>query len=208
MAYSIERTGKTVEEAVSIALADLNVDRDKAEIEVLDEGSKGLFGILGSKSARVKVTFRETCSDAAINFLQDVFEKMHVKAEIEAHENEEYVEIDIKGKDSGIIIGRRGETLDSLQYLTNLVVNKGKDSHKKVSLDIENYRQKREETLIKLANKLADRVIKFRKSITLEPMNPYERKVIHSTLQEIKGIETYSVGDDPNRKVVITLKRR
>lgn len=206
MAYSIEKTGKNVQEAVSIALAELNVDEDKADIEILDEGSKGLFGILGSKSARVRVTLKETFSDAAINFLQEVFEKMNVEAEIEVQEDEECVSVNIKGDDSGIIIGRRGETLDSLQYLTNLVVNKGMESHKRVSLDIENYRQKRGETLIKLSNKLADRVVKYKKNITLEPMSSYERKIIHSTLQDNKNVETYSIGEEPNRKVVIKRK--
>jgi len=208
MAYSIEKTGKTVQEAISIALAELDVDEDKVEIEVLDEGSKGIFGILGSKSARVRVTLKETYSDAAVKFLNDVFEKMDVNVKIDAVEDDESVMLNIVGEDSGIIIGRRGETLDSLQYLTNLVVNKGKENHKKVSIDIENYRQKREETLVKLANKLAERVMKYRKNITLEPMSPYERKIIHSTLQDNKHVETFSIGDEPNRKVVIALKQR
>jgi len=208
MAYSIEKTGKTVQEAVSVALAELDVDEDKVEIEVLDEGSKGIFGILGSKSAKVRVTLKETYSDAAVKFLNDVFEKMDVNVKIDAVEDDESVMLNIAGEDSGIIIGRRGETLDSLQYLTNLVVNKGKEKHKKVSIDIENYRQKREETLIKLANKLAERVMKYRKNITLEPMSPYERKIIHSTLQDNKHVETFSIGDEPNRKVVIALKQR
>ena len=208
MAYSIERTGKTVQEAVSDALAELDVDEDKVEIEILDEGSKGIFGILGSKSARVRVTLKESYSDAAVKFLKDVFEKMDVNAEIEAFEDDDSVMLNIVGEDSGIIIGRRGETLDSLQYLTNIVMNKGKEIHKKVSIDIENYRQKREETLVKLARKLAERVIKYKRNITLEPMSPYEWKIIHSTLQDNKHVETFSIGEEPNRKVVIALKHR
>jgi spoIIIJ-associated protein len=131
---------------------------------------------------------------------------MKVKAEIELSENDDSVILNIKGNDIGILIGRRGETLDSIQYLTSLVINKDNDDYKRVVVDVENYRMKREETLINLANRLADRVIKYRKNITLEPMNPYERRVIHSTLQNNNSVRTYSVGDEPNRKVVITMK--
>jgi spoIIIJ-associated protein len=148
----------------------------------------------------------ETKADVAKNFLLDVFDKMDVDADVEAQEDEDSVLLKVVGKDSGIIIGRRGETLDSLQYLASLVVNKGNCEYKRVVIDIENYRQKREETLVKLANRLADRVVKFRKSVTLEPMNPYERRIIHSTLQNNKYVKTFSVGDEPNRKVIIGLK--
>lgn len=206
MAYILEKSGKTVEEAVSMALEELNVSRENVEIEIIDEGSKGLFGIIGTRVARVKVIFEEPCADKARNFLLDVFEKMNVVAQIEVEEDENSIMLDVTGEDSGIIIGRRGETLDALQYLTSLVVNKGKDDYKRVSVDIENYRQKREETLLKLADRLAKRVIRYKKSVTLEPMNPYERRIIHASLQNYKNIRTYSVGDDPNRKVVIALK--
>lgn len=209
MDHVIEKTGKTVEDAISNALAELNVSREEVDIEVIDEGNKGLFGILGNKHAKVRVTLRESGANVAVNFLEDVFEKMNVTAEIEAEEEEQNdtIVLKIKGKDSGIIIGRRGETLDALQYLASLVVNKDKQGYRRVVLDIENYRQKREETLVKLANRLANRVVKYKKSVTLEPMNPYERRIIHSTLQNDKYVETYSVGDDPNRKVVIALKQ-
>ena len=131
---------------------------------------------------------------------------MKVNADVSVEEKDDSILIKIEGEDIGIVIGRRGETLDSLQYLTSLVVNKSKENYKRVVIDIENYRQKREETLVKLANKLADRVMKYKKNITLEPMNPYERRVIHSSLQNHKYVQTYSVGDEPNRKVIITLK--
>lgn len=207
MSHVVEKTGKTVQEAINIALDELNVDMDNAEIEVLDEGSKGLFGI-GSKVAKVRVTLKNTQqSYEAERFLQDVFSKMKVSVEIETEEDEESMMLRIKGKDSGIIIGRRGETLDALQYLTSLVVNKDKEGYKRVIIDIENYRQKREETLVKLADRLAEKVIRYRKNVMLEPMNPYERRIIHSSLQNNKMVETYSVGDDPNRKVVITLRQ-
>ncbi len=206
MSYSIEKTAKSVQEAISLALDELKADKDNVDIEVLDEGNKGIFGLIGNKMARVKVTLRETGGEKAKNFLLDVFEKMNVKADIQTTEDEDSLLLKINGKDIGIIIGRRGETLDALQYLTSLVVNKDKEIYKRVVLDIENYRQKREETLVKLASRLADKVVKYKKNITLEPMNPYERRIIHSSLQNHKYIETYSIGDEPNRKVVITLK--
>lgn len=206
MNNSIEKTGKTVEEAVELALSELDASEDDVEIEVLDEGNKGIFGIIGSKQARVRVTLKEKVKDIALDFLHDVFEKMGVEADITAFEEDKSLYIDINGNDSGIIIGRRGETLDAIQYLTSLVVNKTTQEYVRVVVDVENYRSKRRETLVELANKLADRVIKSKKNVTLEPMNPYERRVIHSTLQENKKVKTYSIGSEPNRKVVICLK--
>ena len=206
MAYSIEKTAKTVNEAIALALEEMNTAEDKVNIEVLDEGNKGIFGLIGNKMAKVRVTLKETSADKARAFLLSVFEKMKVDADVEIEESEDSILLKVVGKDIGIVIGRRGETLDSLQYLTSLVINKGQEDYKRVVIDIENYRQKREETLVKLANRLAERVIKYKKSITLEPMNPYERRIIHSTLQNNKYIETYSLGDEPNRKVVITIK--
>ena len=203
MSHVIEKTGKSVQEAVNLALEELQTDRDSVEIEVLDEGSKGLFGI-GGKMARVRVTQNLSQSDDARTFLIDVFEKMKITVDIESKEGPEALLLNIKGKDSGIIIGRRGETLDALQYLTSLVVNKNKEEYKRVTIDIENYRQKREETLIRLANRLAERVSRYRKNVTLEPMNPYERRIIHASLQNNNFVETYSVGEEPNRKVVIS----
>lgn len=206
MAYSVEKTAKTVQEAVDLALSELEAQENEVEIEVLDEGMKGIFGIIGSKMARVRVTKKETVGDKAKKFLLDVFDKMKVNAEILVEESDDSILLKIQGDDIGVVIGRRGETLDSLQYLTSLVVNKSKEEYKRIVIDIENYRQKREDTLVKLANRLADRVVKFKKNITLEPMNPYERRVIHATLQNHKYVETYSTGDEPNRKVIIALK--
>lgn len=206
MAQVVEKTGKTVQEAISLALEELGADESDVEIEVIEEGSKGIFGLIGTKLARVRVTLKETCGSVAINFVQDVLDKMKVDAEIKVEEDDELVSLKIRGRDIGIVIGRRGETLDSLQYLTSLVVNKNSDKYKRVVIDIENYRKKREETLVKLAEKLAARVVKFRRPITLEPMNPYERRIIHSTLQNNRYVETHSIGEEPNRKVVIKLK--
>lgn len=139
----------------------------------------------------------------ARQFLANVLDKMHVQAEMTITSQKDEMRIEFTGPDMGIIIGRRGETLDALQYLTSLVVNKGEDGYIKVTLDTENYRKKREDTLVKLATKLAGKVVKYRRNISLEPMNPYERRIIHSALQDFEGVTTYSTGSEPNRKVVI-----
>lgn len=205
MSNMVEKTAKTVQEAIELALEELDAQIDDVEIEVVDEGTKGIFGI-GSKLARVRVSMKNTLSDKAAEFLADVLGRMQIEAEIEQYEDDESIQIKITGRDSGIIIGRRGETLDALQYLTSLVVNKQSNGYKRVAIDIENYRKKREETLIRLADRVSERVMKYRKSVMLEPMNPYERRIIHSSLQENKYVETHSVGEEPNRKVVIALK--
>ncbi|WP_024832691.1 RNA-binding cell elongation regulator Jag/EloR [Ruminiclostridium josui] len=210
MAYSIEKKGKTVQEAISAALEELQLTQDDVDIEVIEEGNKGIFGIIGSKVAKIRVTVKEkeekNRCDIASDFLYTILNNMGVEADINVTEDEESIVVDINGDNIGIIIGRRGETMDSLQYLTSLVVNKEYEDYKRVILNVENYRQKREETLIKLANRLADKVVKYKKPITLEPMNPYERRIIHSSLQGHKYVETYSTGEEPKRKVVITLK--
>lgn len=139
----------------------------------------------------------------ARSFLTNVLEKMKVQADMAITSQKDEMRIEFSGPDMGIIIGRRGETLDALQYLTSLVVNKGEEGYIKVTLDTENYRKKREDTLVKLATKLAGKVVKYRRNISLEPMNPYERRIIHSALQEYEGVTTYSTGSEPNRKVVI-----
>ncbi len=209
MAYSIEKTGKSVQEAISAALTELNLSQEDVDIEVLDEGNKGIFGIIGSKVAKIRATVKEveaSRGDIASDFLYTILNNMGVEADISVNEDEESIVVDINGDDIGIIIGRRGETMDSLQYLTSLVINKGYNDYKRVILNVENYRQKREETLVKLANRLAEKVVKYKKPVTLEPMNPYERRIIHSTLQGHRQVETYSTGEEPKRKVVITLK--
>ncbi len=207
MANSTEKTAKTVQEAVMLALEELNVDENKVDIEVLDEGNKGIFGLIGNKMARVRVTIRESRGDKASDFLSALFEKMSVKAEIELQESDDSITLDIKGNDMGVLIGRRGETLDSLQYLTSLVINKDNDDYKRVVVDVENYRSKREETLVNLANRLAEKVVRYKKNVTLEPMNPYERRIIHSALQEYTDINTHSEGEEPFRRIVISLKK-
>ena len=267
MDYS-EKWGKDEEEAIRLALIDLKLTRDEVDVEILEESSKGFFGI-GSKLAKVRVTKKASLQkeekavepvreerkspaegkrnggyasekrgekkekrnqvhkkqdfdedikaerpddlvpvekSPALDFLKDVTDKMGIEVTVTASENESSIYIDINGKDSGTVIGKRGQTLDAIQYLTRLVVNKDDDKYKRVVVDAENYRAKREKTLEQLANRLADKVQRTKRSVRLEPMNPYERKIIHATLQGNSRIITRSEGEDPYRRVVIELK--
>lgn len=207
MSKCIEKTGKTVEEAINEALLELDTSRDDVEIEIIDEGSKKMLGIIGGKEAIVKVTVLDKGSEVAEEFLVNILNLMEIEADIYIEESQELIDVSINGEEIGILIGRRGETLDALQYLTGLAVNRKNVEYKRVTLDIENYRAKREETLKKVAIKMAGRVIKTKKSYKLEPMNPFERRIIHSELQNNRKIETYSVGEEPNRRVVIAIKK-
>ncbi len=201
---TIEKTGKSVNEAIEAALSELGISKENADIEIVDEGKSGFLG-LGSKDAVVKVTEKSDNVSVAKKFLSDVFGAMNLDVTIDAEDNDDSLDIDLSGENMGIIIGKRGDTLDSLQYLTSLVVNGKNDKYKKVTIDTENYRAKRGEALVTLANRLAKKVERTGKRYTLEPMNPYERRIIHSTLQENEMITTYSIGEDPYRKVVIAL---
>lgn len=275
MDYS-EKWGKDEDEAIRLALIDLKLTIDEVDVIVLEESSKGFFGI-GSKLAKVRVqkkavkkeekkniqkavketpissiknnsnkefnkkdfvkkekreyrefkdnktTARKNTSAVSVNserpkdlvsvdnslaldFLRDVTEKMGIEVSVTAKENDNSIYIDINGKDSGTIIGKRGQTLDAIQYLTRLVVNKDDEKYKRVVVDAENYRAKREKTLEQLANRLADKVVRTKKSVRLEPMNPYERKIIHATLQGNPKITTRSEGEEPYRRVIIEMK--
>ena len=202
------KKGKTVEEATQLALEELGVSENDVDIEVLNEGNKGLFGLIGNKEAEVRVTLKEqSYKDTAYNFLKELLEKMHIEAEIEIKEEENKLDINISGENMGILIGRRGETLMALQYLTSLTVNRKSEDYISVTIDTENYKKKREETLIRLAQKTADKVVKYRRNFTLEPMNPYERRIIHASLQGNDKVNTYSTGEEPNRRVVIVYNR-
>ncbi len=205
----VEKSAKTIDEAVELALKELNVPRDRVEIEVINEGKKGFLGI-GSIEASVRVTMEETPVSKAEDYLNAVLSEMKINASLSSSYEDERVSISVSSdeNDAGTIIGRRGDNLDALQYLTSLVVNRGEENYIRVSLDIEGYREKREETLIRLAKSKASYVAKTHKSITLEPMNPNERRIIHSTLQEFRNIYTYSTGDEPNRRIVIAPKKR
>lgn len=257
---SLIRTAKTVEEAVKQAIKALNTDKENVSIEVIEEPKSGLFGLIGSKDAVVKVTVLEEKNkimdlvDKAFseekesvkeetevlekivektekvleekleekevqdevnqeikNLLKDILEGMEIEADVQITEEEASLKVEIVGaseRDTSIIIGRRGETLDAIQYLLNIVNNKNKNEFVRVVLDISGYRKKREESLIRLANKTADRALKMRRNLRLEPMNPYERRIVHSALQDRAGITTVSEGEDPFRKVVIKVDRR
>lgn len=204
----IEMTGKTIDEAKKNAISELGVTEDKVDVVVLDEGSKGLLSLIGKRPAKVKVIVKRDYCYEAKNFLRNVFDNMGINVEIKIKEVKDKIEIELVGSNMGILIGYRGETLDSLQYLVSLVINKGHDGeYKRVVIDTENYRAKREETLKRLALRMSHKVQKSKKGMKFEPMNPYERRIIHSALQNDKNIKTYSEGDEPNRYVVIDLKK-
>jgi len=203
----IESVGKTVEEAIELGLKELKKTRDQVDVEVVDLPSKGFFGIIGSKLAKVKLTVVDRPEDDARTFLEDIFRAMELEVKMDIHQKNDTLTVNIEGPNMGVIIGRRGQTLDSLQYLLSLVINKTSDKYIKVFVDTENYRQKREDTLVRLANKMASKVRKVGKTIALEPMNPYERRIIHASLQSNPYIQTYSEGEEPFRKIVIALKK-
>lgn len=203
----VEKTGKTVEEAINAALKDLNTTRESVDIEILEKEIKGFLGILGSKPAKVKVTKKYNPVSVATVFLKEIFLAMGIVVEIETEfKDNKHLLINLLGQEMGILIGKRGQTLDSLQYLVNLVVNKGNTSYISITLDTENYRQRRKDTLEALAKNLAKKVKSTRKSVVLEPMNPYERRIIHSILQNDKFITTHSEGEEPYRYIIISLK--
>ena len=206
MANFIEKSAKTKEEAIELALNELGLSFDDVEIEVIEEGSKGFLG-LGGKDAVVKVIYNEGADQRAQKFLDGLFKILGEDVELNITKEERALDIELSGPDMGVVIGKRGETLDALQHLTSLVVNRGGGDFTKVSIDAENYREKRNDALSSLAHKLAAKVVRTRRSTTLEPMNAYERRIIHSALQDHDKVTTYSVGQGVNRKVVIALKQ-
>ena len=206
----IEVSAKTVDEAITDALIKLGTTSDKIEYEVIEKGSNGLLGFIGVKPAKIKAWKKASGVDeVAREFLENVFRTMdmEVKIDIELLEESNAMNIDLSGDDMGVLIGKRGQTLDSLQYLVSLVVNKESKSFLKVKLDTENYRSRRKETLESLAKNIAYKVKRTKRAVSLEPMNPYERRVIHSALQSDKYVSTRSEGDEPFRHVVVYLKK-
>lgn len=231
-----EKSAKNKEEAIAAALKELGAEREDVDIEVLDEGSKGFLGIgardarvkvtlkkahseeatpvraeasvsaEAEKEERPKKESLGSPEEDAKKFLGDIFSAMNLDVNIDAKMDEQSISIDLSGDNMGIVIGKRGDTLDSLQYLTSLVVNQRNEGYIKVSIDTENYREKRTEALLALSDRLAEKVTKTGKKFTLEPMNPYERRIIHSNLQNSETVMTYSVGSEPYRKVVIAPK--
>ena len=194
---------KSKEEAISKAIAELNLKAEDIEVEILENPSKGFLGFIGAKDFVIE---REV--DVAKNFIEVMLKNANVDAKVNVSQKDNLIMVDIEGKEAASLIGRRGETLDSIQFLTGLALNKiNKDSHTRVLVDIENYRSKREESLIRYANKVAREVAKTRKTKKLDYMNPYERRIIHSALQNDKYVITYSEGTDPYRRLVIECKR-
>ena len=282
MGKSVEKTGKTVSDAIAAALNELELTIDDVRVEVLNEGKTGLFGLLSGKPAKVRVSeldggaqntapvkavpggdaeedreegedggadgyetdgadggwpdtdaesdgyggqngyggrepfegngagdiTLDSEMDRAMEYLEEIFKGIDISAEMDAERTDDGFIINVVSEDSGILIGHRGETLDAIQYLVNLYLNKGRNNYIRVSVDIENYKRKREAALIKIAGQTADKVVRLRRNFTLDPMNSYERRIVHSALQNHPRVETYSVGDEPNRKVVVTLKNR
>ena len=232
MIKTLEKTGRTEDDAINAALAELGLDRDDVSVEILERAKSGFLGI-GASPAVVRVSYEAEDEPAPVEetvvveavevevsapaadepayyaavrqFLTGLLDRMGVKANIaiSARDNGG-INVELSGSGMGAIIGRRGETLDAIQHLTNYVVNRGSEKHLHISVDAENYRSKREESLTKLAEKMAEKVIKYKRSMALEPMNSYERHVIHTALQNYEGVTTSSTGVEPNRRVVVS----
>ena len=208
MQKSIEITGRTEDEAIETALEQLGLTRDDVSVEIVEQAKTGFLG-LKNTPAVIKVVYnvKEDRTERIERFLSGLLERMDVDAGVDIAENEDSISVTLTGRDPGALIGRRGETLDAIQHLTNYVVNKGVSGRVRINLDAENYRQRRNETLETLATRTAGKVIKYRRNMTLDPMNAYERHVIHSALQNHEHISTYSIGSEPNRRIVVAYGR-
>lgn len=204
----MEFSAKNVDDAVTEALIKLGTTSDKIEYEVVEKGSAGFLGF-NSKPAVIRVCKKLTIEDIVKDFLKKVFDAMNMEVEIIVKYDEinHVLDVDLKGTDMGVLIGKRGQTLDSLQYLANLAVNKQSENYVKVKLDTEDYRKRRKDTLENLAKNVAYKVKRTKRSVSLEPMNPFERRVIHSVLQNDRYVSTHSEGEEPYRYVVVTLKK-
>lgn len=204
----IEVSAKTVDDAITEASIKLGTTSDKIEVEVIEKGSTGFLGIK-SKPAIIRARKKNDTVDNIREFLENVFSAMNMEVtiDIKKAEDDKVYEVELSGKEMGLLIGKRGQTLDSLQYLTNLAVNKHSDGYIKVKIDTEDYRQRRKDTLENLAKNIAYKVKRTKRPVSLEPMNPFERRVIHSALQDDRYVETHSEGEEPFRHVVVTLKK-
>ena len=203
-----EISAKTVDDALTEACVKFGTTSDMLEYEVIEKGSSGFLGI-GSRNAVIKVKLKAKVEDNVRNFLTQVFNAMNLEVEIiiKVDEDNKNIDVELKGADMGILIGKRGQTLDSLQYLTNLAINKHSENYYKIKIDTEDYRNRRKETLENLAKNIAYKVKRTKRAVSLEPMNPFERRVIHSALQNDKFVTTHSEGEEPYRHVVVTLKK-
>ncbi|WP_378956913.1 RNA-binding cell elongation regulator Jag/EloR [Pelosinus sp. sgz500959] len=205
---SVEKTGKTIEDAIASALSELEVSIDRIDYEVLEAPSRGFLGFIGTKLAKVRVIVKPIDPmTVAQDFLEKIFSLMNLEIKIEKITKQDITTFNIRGNDLGILIGKHGQTLDALQYLTNLAANRDAEGKVRIVLDVEDYRQRRTDTLIRLASRLGDNVKRRGEKVVLEPMSSNERKIIHMALQNDQRIVTYSEGEEPYRKVVIALKR-
>jgi len=202
----LQVSGKSVEEAVRIGLSQLGVGEDRVKVAVLEQPSKGLFGLIGAKEARVELELLPDGIEEAIAFLGEVSTAMGLNVTVDREDEAEAVRLNVQGSELGLLIGRRGQTLDSLQYLVNIVANRHSDRHLRIVLDAEQFRERRRHTLEALADRMAMRVVKTGKEVVLEPMTSQERKIIHTRLQGRADVNTYSQGNEPNRRIVIALK--
>ncbi|MFC4558484.1 RNA-binding cell elongation regulator Jag/EloR [Virgibacillus kekensis] len=199
----ITASGQTVEIAVQSALEQLNTTRDQVEVDVIDEGKKGILGVFGSKPAIVKVSIAKNPVEDAEKFLKDITEKMNVPAKVSSNWEGNHVTFELSGEKIALLIGKRGQTLNAIQYLVHLVLNKDSEKFYSVTVDAEGYRGRRKETLESLAMKMADKAVRLNKKVALDPMPAFERKIIHNALQGNKNVTTYSDGVEPHRHIVI-----
>lgn len=212
MLKSIEVSGKTEEEAIALVLSELGLDRDEVSVEIVQRAKTGFLG-LGATPAIVRISYEhieieEDPYEKVRSFLSGLLQRMGVEAEIAVTERPSGgVNVELSGRNMGAVIGRRGETLDAIQHLANYVVNAGAEKRLHINVDAENYRSKREESLIHLAQKMAAKVLKYKRSMALEPMNSYERHIIHTALQDVDGVSTCSTGTEPNRRVVVSFDK-
>ncbi|MGI5852777.1 MAG: RNA-binding cell elongation regulator Jag/EloR [Bacillota bacterium] len=205
---TLDKTSRSVEEAIEEAVQELGVDRSMVRVEVLEEGSKGILGLLGTRPARVRVTYFQQPLEEGRLFLQSLLDAAGIKSEITARMQDNNAVLEISGDDVAALIGRRGQALDSLQYLVNIVANRNAEEKQRLIVDVEGYRKRREESLRRLALRMADKVRKEKKKMVLEPMTPQERRIIHTTLQNVNNVSTYSEGEDPYRRVIISPENR
>lgn len=204
----VEKKGKSVDEAIKAALDELGCNMDDVVVEVLEDPSKRLLGFIGNKPAVVRVSLVEKPENEASKVVEELLQKMKIEYQIDNVEWDNGVtRINIVGKDMGLLIGRKGETLNALQFLAGLMVNRKREQKMRIVLDVEDYRKKREQSLEALALRLSEKVKQTQKNVIMRPMNPQERRIVHTILQEDPQLVTYSMGDEPNRKVVIALKK-
>ncbi len=206
MSRFVEKEAKTVEEAIDLALAELGIELEDADVEILDEGSKGVLGLFGTKVSKVRVTANVSDEKTVRTFLDQLIETIGIEADIKIKETRDEIDVKIYGENVGALIGKHGDTLYSMSYLLSLMVNKNKEIYKRVTVDVEDYRKQREEKLVEMAERAAARVSKYKRPVSLAPMPACERRVIHAALQSNPNVESVSRGEDPYRCVVVKVK--